>query len=208
MTLTKTFYHKGTALKCSKCGEIKQVTEFSVNRSTVNGYQSHCKACRHEYYVQHKQDINKKAADNYKKHREERIQAASEYYAEHREEKIEYAASYSAKYPDRVIGYKRKYAESENGKNNNTAIKHRRRVKCGSHLSAHVVAEAKAEYGGFCPYCNKKIINGHIDHIIPVINGGTNYRDNLVYVCAPCNMEKGSKSLLEFMIYRTVSAQC
>jgi 5-methylcytosine-specific restriction endonuclease McrA len=56
------------------------------------------------------------------------------------------------------------------------------------------------EYGGICPYCNEAIVKGHVDHIIPVCKGGTNERENLAWVCQRCNAQKGSRSLLQFVL--------
>jgi hypothetical protein len=35
---------------CAKCGEKKQVTEFHVNRGSIDGRSSYCKACVSKYY--------------------------------------------------------------------------------------------------------------------------------------------------------------
>lgn len=55
-----------------------------------------------------------------------------------------------------------------------------------------------------CAYCGidygdsppKRAI--HIDHIIPMVQGGHNSRWNLTKVCIGCNGSKGSASLLDF----------
>lgn len=55
-----------------------------------------------------------------------------------------------------------------------------------------------------CAYCGKDHGNTppkrsvHIDHIIPMIQGGPNSRWNLTKVCNGCNSSKGSASLLDF----------
>lgn len=55
-----------------------------------------------------------------------------------------------------------------------------------------------------CGYCGKdrNTADGkrayHIDHIIPMIQGGPNSRWNLVKVCISCNTSKGSASLADF----------
>ena len=38
-----------------------------------------------------------------------------------------------------------------------------------------------------------------VDHIIPVIHGGTNARENLQTLCKPCNTSKGAKPMDEWM---------
>jgi hypothetical protein len=49
-----------------------------------------------------------------------------------------------------------------------------------------------------CPYCDAAIVEFHLDHIIPVSYGGNPCRENLVWVCAPCNLKKRDLTLLEF----------
>lgn len=54
------------------------------------------------------------------------------------------------------------------------------------------------ERDGFaCQYCGKtppKVVL-HVDHIIPVISGGTNDPENLRTSCADCNLGKGKRKL-------------
>jgi 5-methylcytosine-specific restriction endonuclease McrA len=51
-----------------------------------------------------------------------------------------------------------------------------------------------------CPYCEEKLSfeQSHVDHIHPVSKGGLSEDDNLVLVCAPCNISKGKKTLRAF----------
>jgi len=51
-----------------------------------------------------------------------------------------------------------------------------------------------------CPYCGNSVGPGghHLDHIVPVSRGGLNTVDNLVYICARCNLKKGDSGLLAF----------
>lgn len=57
---------------------------------------------------------------------------------------------------------------------------------------------------GLCVVCKcKLILSGekkyHLDHIVPIANGGTNYDENIQLLCAECNVSKGSKNNTEFM---------
>ena len=40
--------------RCTKCGEIKPVSEFYRNSRAKDGMQFFCKACRHKYYVENR----------------------------------------------------------------------------------------------------------------------------------------------------------
>jgi 5-methylcytosine-specific restriction endonuclease McrA len=55
--------------------------------------------------------------------------------------------------------------------------------------------------GTKCFYCNVKLNfeTATIDHLIPKSQGGSDNLDNLVLACHGCNINKGSKSLDEFI---------
>jgi 5-methylcytosine-specific restriction endonuclease McrA len=40
----------------------------------------------------------------------------------------------------------------------------------------------------------------HVDHIVPLVKGGTNDRKNIQILCAPCNLSKGSKHPTEWAL--------
>ena len=51
-----------------------------------------------------------------------------------------------------------------------------------------------------CPYSETPITeeNWHLEHIIPVVMGGTTDSWNCIPVCGPCNLSKGGKHLLDW----------
>jgi 5-methylcytosine-specific restriction endonuclease McrA len=51
-----------------------------------------------------------------------------------------------------------------------------------------------------CAYCGEEATT--VDHILPIIRGGTRDRDNLAAACWPCNQEKGGLTVAEWMKYR------
>ena len=68
----------------------------------------------------------------------------------------------------------------------------------------------KKEQGGLCVYCRGKFqLNpSHIDHVVPVNQGGSNERENLQLLCAPCNLRKSDRNDREFRYrYRTLLPQ-
>lgn len=55
-----------------------------------------------------------------------------------------------------------------------------------------------------CAACYKKLEgeNYHVDHIVPLALGGSNWARNLQILCPPCNMSKGAKAPEEFYTAR------
>jgi 5-methylcytosine-specific restriction endonuclease McrA len=50
-----------------------------------------------------------------------------------------------------------------------------------------------------CAYCHTSLRNGfHVDHIVALSNGGSNWPANLQLLCESCNLSKGAKDPIEF----------
>ena len=60
--------------------------------------------------------------------------------------------------------------------------------------------ELMRRQGNRCVYCGCRlaVYNCEIDHMDPVIRGGSNDKDNLQVLCRPCNMRKGPQTDQEF----------
>lgn len=48
-----------------------------------------------------------------------------------------------------------------------------------------------------CQYCGQHVPRGHVDHVIPLSQGGTDELDNLVWDCPSCNNAKGTGTVRE-----------
>lgn len=71
---------------CSKCGQDKPLSEFSINKSNKDGHQSKCKDCVKEYNSRYKKE-NKSVIKEYRKN----------YYTMNRENEINNAIEYRKK---------------------------------------------------------------------------------------------------------------
>lgn len=64
-------------------------------------------------------------------------------------------------------------------------------------ISKRVRFEVFARDNFTCKYCGRQsdAVPLHIDHVVPVCEGGTNDIENLITACADCNLGKGGKKI-------------
>jgi len=108
--------------KCSKCGEVKPVSEFSKDKNRKDGLQRQCKSCAKQYYQDHREE-NKQYNQDYREekkqyhrqyyqdHKEERKQYHRQYKQDHREEKKQYDKQYNQDHKEERKQYNRQYKQ-------------------------------------------------------------------------------------------------
>lgn len=91
-----------------------------------------------------------------------------------------------------------------------SVIRHTRRARMrnaeGSYTDEDIL-HIFEEQEGRCAYCGITLFwsiknDVHIDHIIPLARGGTNWPSNLNCTCKDCNLSKGDKTLDEWIVAR------
>ncbi|MFA5054174.1 MAG: HNH endonuclease [Parcubacteria group bacterium] len=112
-----------------------------------------------------------------------------------------YCAKWRAENPERVRASTAKRRRKNPDMHRAAQARRRAKQKAATvdPVTAQELGAIRAEYGGICPYCGKRIDEGHFDHVMPLSKGGTHTVDNLAWVCATCNLRKQDKSLLAFM---------
>ena len=58
---------------------------------------------------------------------------------------------------------------------------------------ALVREQIKKRDGAICRYCGEHAPDGHVDHVVPLSQGGTDGPDNLAWTCPACNLAKGAR---------------
>lgn len=76
--------------------------------------------------------------------------------------------------------------------------KHRRRARKLNAPGSYTAQDARNIYNfqnGRCKYCNAdlEVTGKHLDHVIPLSRGGSNWPTNLQYLCPHCNCSKKNK---------------
>lgn len=87
-------------------------------------------------------------------------------------------------------------ADPSNIQHSRRRRKARLRNAQGSHTKAEWEAKL-AEFKGRCAYCGAPATT--LDHLYPIARGGTDYIENIVPACRPCNSSKSDNTLREWL---------
>ena len=213
--------------KCSKCGEEKELAEFSKNKNTKDGYSYHCKACLTTRATQWKQDNKgrvKEYNQSYRKENKERLKEYDQSYRKENKERIrEIKRQWRAENPEKVRDQKRREylknkqdyldraakwrAENPEKKRLNDQKRRARKLENGcenftkEQLKEHWVQEGIDPKR--CYYCEEAPFE-HIDHYVPLAKGGPHFMSNLRPSCASCNTSKSDRDPKEWMKERSI----
>ena len=162
--------------ECKRCTGAAQKVYYARNKKSVTKYQR-------QYRKQ-----NAKKLQEYEKARDRSNRRAQHraYYARNREDRKAAArARYAA---NRAVAlFRAKHQRA------------RRRSALGVCSNEQLKARI-AFYGGKCAYCGGPF--EHVDHVIALARGGTNWPANLRPACARCNGSKHARPLQEWLATR------
>ena len=187
---------------CSKCGIEKLILEFSKDKSKKHGIASRCKKCSVIATREYRASNPGAASVSCKLWR-----CANPDYAS------KYSKAWHAANPERSSAINKAWRAKNHEKNreqsrnwardNPEKIAHmnrrRRAIKRGAdgfHTAKDVVT-IFASQGGMCANCNRALLKQgkekfHVDHIMPLKLGGSDWPSNLQCLCPDCNMRKGA----------------
>ena len=79
------------------------------------------------------------------------------------------------------------------------SVRRRARIRAVSvfELSQADAVRILSANGGTCFYCSDRA-SEHLDHVVPISRGGSHSYGNLVGACAPCNLSKHNKFVIEW----------
>lgn len=173
--------------QCSVCEKSFPLTAkyFHHDKKRKCGFMAQCKVCRckkkKEWADNHREQINISARGYY--------QGKREYILLYQKEYIERPGARARVNANNVKNPRRR--EQSNAKN-----RLRRALKRGSG-GKHTPQDVQKQYvnqKGKCYYCKKKVGKVyHVDHVIPLIRGGSNGPENIVIACPTCNLRKNDK---------------
>lgn len=97
----------------------------------------------------------------------------------------------------------RKYQKTEKGilvrRQSTRSYRARKLNAVGSHTEEEVIEILHLQKCK-CAICKKSLKKGyHVDHIVALSKGGSDYKDNLQMLCPTCNLKKSAKDPIKFM---------
>jgi 5-methylcytosine-specific restriction endonuclease McrA len=151
-------------------------------------------------------NIEKRRASNatYRKKNKEREAARR---AAWREANPGYSATWNAEHGDWKRAHSAKWAKDNPEKRHNARVKRRTAKKeNGGNISVGLIETMMTGQGGMCVFCkgDLKTLGYHVDHIDPIARGGSNTDDNVQLLCPPCNLAKGAKNPIDYLLERGI----
>lgn len=192
---------------CSKCREVKKLTEFSRHIGMPDGHQYNCKSCynlyRAQYGQKNKQRILEYGRTRYANNKQHCARVSANWRMNNltrcrANERARYAANTEA---HREKQRKWRYA---NASKNAAYAENRRARQVGAFVENVLLAVLAERDGNVCGICRKQVVMGHsdirfrpsIDHIIPLSKGGQHSYANTQLAHRSCNSSKGVKILV------------
>jgi 5-methylcytosine-specific restriction endonuclease McrA len=162
---------------CTKCGVLKDESEFSAQRDKRR---ANCKACQAAY--------KREYLDRTRPDRRPYVLHATD--ESRKESARESVRMWKQRNPEKALAMRR-------------VAKRNRKVKLRGNIGRHThkqVQELHAKQKYRCAICKCDTSKDrHVDHIVPLAAGGTNYIENLQILCPTCNIEKSAKDPVLFM---------
>lgn len=195
----------GYATVCKACKKIKDKDYYEQNKSKIleraseyrENNQEKISNYKKDYYGKEENILKKKESNlNYRQDNKDQISQKKKEYRELNIEAIK--KSQRRYYEDNSEDIKQKarnrYAENpEPFKINSKNRKARKKFADGRFYQQDI---NKLYYlqRGMCVYCEQDLSLGyHVDHIMPLILGGSNWPENLQLLCPTCNLRKHAK---------------
>lgn len=122
----------------------------------------------------------------------------------------EYSRHYAARNREKVAEkYRRWLAANPEQARAGGHARRARQANAEGRWTKYDIRRQYALQSGVCFWCDASIAGGyHIDHLIPLARGGSNWPHNLVLACPPCNHSKHASLPLDWALRRRALAPC
>lgn len=147
------------------------------------------------YYEANKGSILEKGRRRWRKNIDKHRRRSKEIYAINREAILSKMARWRKANPDKANAGRIRWARLNPEKRKEIVRVNslRRRATEGT-FTKEDIRKIMQMQRSCCAYCREKVgKNFHVDHIVPIAKGGTNWPSNLQITCATCNLKKNDR---------------
>ena len=151
---------------------------------------------RTKYHQEHREELRKLAAEHRRLHPEK----DKNYYKENKAHIIALTGAYQKHHPEKRLEYQRRYRGKKGADWVQTLVRNSR-ARLRGPVGKHTPQDIKRLLwfqNGLCQYCLQKMERYTVDHMTPLIRGGSNKPSNLCLACLSCNSRKSFRTADEF----------
>jgi hypothetical protein len=173
-------------------------------------------ASRKAHYKNNKEKLREVSRKYREQNPDKTWEHNKKYYEQNKEREKLRAKIYRQQNPDKVKEIQRSYILRNKEKVKQARLKYKkenpeiykiinqnrraRKLASNGRLSSGLAQKLYALQNGKCACCKKPLgANYHMDHIMPLVLGGSNTDDNIQLLRAQCNNQKYSKHPVDFM---------
>jgi 5-methylcytosine-specific restriction endonuclease McrA len=199
---------------CSNCGKRKHLEQFHKNKQSRDGRARLCKPCacaKSSEWREANQERARKSIREWRAANKERENENARSWRKANKDKIagytkkrasaqkESAAKWYQKNRSAMIERSRVWKKENRARARllSRTSENRRRARKMQADGAHTAEDVQEQYErqkGRCYWCGKRVgKNYHVDHIVPLSRGGSNWPENIVLACPSCNISKSNK---------------
>lgn len=170
---------------------------FHRNKTCKDGFCRSCKECNRshvrEWNAKNSARHTQRAMQWNRANREKSRAFIKRWKKRNKVKQSQYWSSYYLRHGERVRARK----ASERGRMIGRLFAARRRARQIANGGNYAEADIKRQFSaqsGKCYYCHAEFNPVyHIEHVVPLVRGGSNSPENIVLACPKCNRAKGSK---------------
>lgn len=192
---------------CTKCGVTKPLTPRFFHRQNTGRsiwkFQSQCKVCRNLDNATYNAADPERQKRYYRETLEDRRAYNRAYYRVHRDRIKAQVAAYKEANADKARAAVRRWNQTHKPEKliHSRRYKASKRAATGRHTLSEVWELVESQ-DWLCAYCEIPLFGEfHVDHMTPLSRGGSDDSMNLAIACADCNLRKGNKTAVEFMLW-------